>query len=86
MIAYTLTFNFVMKSKLWKVASWGVCKEGMSPMLVKKCIPKCYCNYENYSKSHIGRYEIIDSKQYNQPRVVKTQTKLEQNLDHFTVF
>ena len=44
----------------------------------------------NYSKLHIGSYEIIDFKDfkalYNQPRIVSTWTKLTQKVDRFTVF
>ena len=49
----------------------------------------CDWIYGNRSKSHIGSYEIIDFKNfkhYNQPRIVSTQMKLTQKVDHFTVF
>ena len=36
------------------------------------------------SKSHVGRYEIIDVIHYNQPRIVSTRMKLTQKVDHFT--
>ena len=37
-----------------------------------------------HSKSHFGSYEIL--KHYNQSRIVSTQMKLTQKVDHFTVF
>ena len=51
-----------------------------------KCSHKCDWIYRNHSKSHIESYEIIDSKDYNQPRIVSTGTKLTQTLGHFNVF
>jgi len=45
--------------------------------------------YGNRSESHIGSYETIDFKilkHYNQPRIVSTQMKLTQKVEHFTVF
>ena len=46
----------------------------------------CDWIYGDRSKSHIRSYEIIDFKDYNQPRVVSMPMKLSQKVDHFTVF
>ena len=49
----------------------------------------CDWIYGNRFKSHTGSYEINDFKilkHYNQPRIVSTQRKLTQKVDHFTVF
>ena len=46
----------------------------------------CDWIYGNHSKSHIGSYEIIDFKDYSQPRIVSMRMKLTQKVDHFTVF
>ena len=42
----------------------------------------CDWIYGNRSKSHIGSYEIINFKDYNQPGIVSTQMKLTQKVDH----
>jgi len=49
----------------------------------------CDWIYENSSKLHIVSYEIIDFKiikHYNQPRIMNTQMKLKQKVDHLTEF
>ena len=46
----------------------------------------CDWIYGNRSKSHIGSSILKILKHYNQPRIVSTQMKLAQKIDHFTVF